>query len=357
MLRRALRTSPLTWLVVLIGTLWTLGALFLWVAEARSNPEYGTLGQSFWNIAVCLFSGLDSGAPQTGPGKVAVVALLVLSAGIVGIFTAEIASLLVERRLGRKKAMPGYSLRGHFVICNWNEKAIPMIHELHAEAVKNKYPVVVVSDKVDAAALPEEDDDACFHEVYLVKGDPAQEVMLRRANVPEAYSVIILANREDGELADAKSILTAMAVRSVCEGAGVEKTHVCVEGVSPRNVMHLRRAGADEIVSESDFGMMLLAQTALSHGLSTVYRNLLTVSEETNEIYAVQIPPEYVGKTFSELGEAVFRANVARDNPAILLGLRNGQGYRMNPKQPGKHIIGKGDLAVVVAFERPESLL
>ena len=211
-------------------------------------------------------------------------------------------------------------------------------------------------DKYGTCQLPEDGDLPEFQDVYLVKGDPASEVMLRRANVQFAYSAVVLADPADGNLADAKSILIAMAVRSVCSDAGVPKTYVCVEGVAPQNVDHLQRAGADEIVSASDFAMMLLSQSALSHGLGTVYRDLLTVSGETNEIYILPIPEDFIGKSFSELGAAMFQ-NRDPQNPVILIGAVRDGGILVNPQAEKLPAFSEGDKAVVIAFERPSSLV
>ena len=355
-LKRLFRRYPFLRLVLFIVILWAAGAVFLRFSEGANNPEFDSMPKAMWNIAVYLFSGLDSGIPQTGLGKIAVTVVLVLSLGVVAVLTGSIASFLVERRLGRRRKMPSYDLKGHIVICNWNDKGIPIIRELHAEIVKDRRPVVILSERADAGQLPEDGDLPEFQDVYLVKGDPASEVMLRRANVQFAYSAVVLADPADGNLADAKSILIAMAVRSVCSDAGVPKTYVCVEGVAPQNVDHLQRAGADEIVSASDFAMMLLSQSALSHGLGTVYRDLLTVSGETNEIYILPIPEDFIGKSFSELGAAMFR-NRDPQNPVILIGAVRDEGILVNPQAEKLPAFSEGDKAVVIAFERPSSLV
>ena len=355
-LRRLLRRYPFARIVAFILTLWVVAAVFLRLTEGAENAEFNSMPKAAWNIAVYLFSGLDSGVPQTTVGRVIVTIVLVLSLGVVAVFTGSIASFLVERRLGDRRRMPNHELSDHIVLCNWNDKGIPIIRELHAPIVQDRRPIVVISASENAADLPDEDDLPEFEDVYLVKGDAANEIILKRANVHDAHSVVVLADPAEGDLADAKSILICMAVGSACREAGAQKTHICVEGVSPQNVDHLRRAGADEIVAASDFAMMLLAQSTLFHGLSTVYRNLLTVSAESNEVYMVPVPDAFIGKTFAELGAAML-ANRDTDNPAILIGAVTERGITINPKPGVVAEFTEGDRAVVIAFERPQSLV
>jgi len=230
--RRLFKDYKIIRLVAIIFLIWLVGASILWITEGSSNQDFNSLPKSLWNIAVYLFSGLDSGVPSTVLGKIIVACILILSLGIVGIFTATIASMLIENRVGGKRKMPKYDLSDHIVICNWNEKGVSIIKEVHAKIVKHKRPVVIVSEQGEKIQFPDNDDLPEFENIYVINGDPANEIILKRANVQLAYSVIILADPEQGELGDAKSILVAMGVRSVCEELGVSKTYTAIEGLS-----------------------------------------------------------------------------------------------------------------------------
>lgn len=355
-IRKLLKEYKIVRLVLIIFCIWLLGASILWVTEGSGNKEFNSLPKSLWNIAVYLFSGLDSGVPETTFGKIIVALILIVSLGIVGIFTATIASMLIEHRIGGKRKMPKYDLKDHIVICNWNNKGLPLIKEVHAKIIKHKRPAVIVSEHGDTIQFPEHEDAPEFEDIYIINGDPANEIILKRANVHQAHTVVILADPTKGELADAKSILVCMGIRSVCEDAGVPKTYITVEGISPQNIEHLRRAGADEIISAGDFSTLLLAQSSLVHGLSKIYRNLLTISEETNEIYLIQVPKDYIGKKFSDLGAGIY-SNRDIKNPIILIGVKSGHRIMLNPKPADFEIFQKGDEAIVIAFERPHSLI
>jgi voltage-gated potassium channel len=355
-IRKLLKEYKIIRLVVLIFLIWLLGASILWVSEGTSNPEFNSLPKSLWNIAVYLFSGLDSGVPETAFGKVIVAVILIISLGIVGIFTATLASLIIEHRIGGKRKMPNYELKDHIVVCNWNDKGEPLIKEVHAKIVKDKRPIVIISEQGESIQFPEHEDAPEYEDIYVINGDPANEIILKRANVQHAYTTVILADPTQGELADAKSILIAMGIKSVCEELDVPKTYIAVEGISPQNIEHLRRAGADEIISAGDFSSLLLAQTSLVHGLSKVYQNLLTISEETNEIYLISVPEEYIGKKFSDLGAKVFSSRDS-ENPIIPIGVKSGNRVLLNPKSSDFDAFQEGDDLIIIAFEHPDKLI
>lgn len=340
-------------LIIFILIIWIIGSLFLWIFEHNGNPEdFGNVPKCFWNIAVYLFSGLDSGIPRTTAGRITVTLILVLSLGIIGIFTGTIASIFVERRIGGRRFMPPKNLKNHIVICNWNESVISIVRELRAKALEQKRPVVLISDEIDEKFFPELDELEEFKNVYLVKGDPANELNLKRAKIEDAFSCIILSQKSAGNYADAQSILVAMTIKQLCEDYKRSKVHIVTEAVDPKNFEHLRKVGCDEIVSAGDFALRLIAQSALTPGLSKVYTNLVTVSEETNEIYQLPVPPRYYGKTFEKLGADILKKRDI-ENPSILIGVKSKGKIMLNPKRKQFNTFEDGDEVFLVSFTYP----
>jgi voltage-gated potassium channel len=341
-------------LVLFVLGLWVLGAAVLRVVEGKENPEeFGNLPAAFWNIAVYLLSGLDTAMPRTLIGKGVVTVMLILGLGTVAVITGAIASILVERKIGRRKLMPSYELKKHIVICNWNDKGLSIIKELHADIVRQKRPIVIVSERLEDVDLPDKEDLPELEDVYLIKGDPTQEHTLKRANVPLAFSIIVLADPEQKQLADAKNVLVCMAIKGLCNHEGESVNNVMVEGVDPKNLAHLRRAGASEIVSEQDFSLKLLAQSALHPGLSVVYERLLTISAETNEVYLEPAPAPLVGKTFPEAARILEKTRDSA-NPVLLLGVVRDGEISLNPKPEAFDAFREGDSLVLIAWEQPE---
>ena len=316
-IRQVMTAVVLTWLV---------GATALHWAERGENPDFATWGDSLWGVWVVLFSGLDA-PPKTTAGRLVMMALLVIGVGLAGLFTASVASLLIERYL-RRRDVSTFEMENHLVICNWAPRGLELIREVHAKIIQDKRPVVIIHDTPDEIDLPDKGDEAAFSDVYIVKGDPTSEVVLRRAKVPKAHSVIVLVDDREGKHADGKSILTCIAVRNVCKGE--EQPNVSAECKNPNNRHHLKKAGADEIISSDELGLRLLARSALFHGMTRVYQELLTVGRDANEMFLLTVPEELVGKDFVEL-TMMFVRHRDDKRSCLLIGIQRGEEMHLNP--------------------------
>ncbi len=221
--------------------------------------------------------------------------VLVVGVALAGLFTASVASILIERSL-RSREVTNLEMSDHLVLCNWSPRALDWIREVHSGIVNDTRPVVIVHDNPDEVVLPDKEDDAAFNDVYIVKGDPANEVILRRAKVAQAHSVVILADDRQGEHADGKTIVCCIAVKGVCTLE--RQPNIVAECQDPKYRPHMRKSGADEIISAADFGLRLMARASLFHGMTRVYQELLSVRRDANEMYLVPVPGTLVGMDF-----------------------------------------------------------
>ena len=198
----ALRRNQVFRIVVAVIVVWVLGATGIHLAERGGNPPFDTWIESFWNVWILLFAGPDE-APRTAIGRLIAMALVGLGVGLAGLFTGSVASILVAENL-RRRDVSNFEMEDHLVLCNWSERGLPWIREVHSKIIQDKRPVVIIHDSPEAIDLPDKQDDAAFNDVYIVKGDPSNEVILRRARVPRAHSVVVLADDRQGEHADAR---------------------------------------------------------------------------------------------------------------------------------------------------------
>ncbi len=191
--------------------------------------------------------------------------------------------------------------------------------------------------------------------MYIVKGDPTNEVILRRARVSKAHSIVVLSDDRQGDHADGKTILTCIALQNLCKGSNA---NIAVECRNPANRHHLKKAGADEIISSDELGLRLLARTSLYHGMTQVYQELLSVGRDANEMYLIDVPRELVGRDFVELASLFLRYRNDKRS-CLLIGLQRGEEMILNPIGSEAGPLREGDQLVVLSrvFLNPEQSL
>src|SRR5262245_14463759 len=323
---------------------WLVGTGGIHVAEQGNNVNFDTWGESFFSVWVMLFSGLEN-PPKTYVGRFFAMVLLGTGVGLAGLFTGTVASVLVEHQL-RRRDVSSFEMDDHLVLCNWGPRGLAWIREVHSKIIQDKRPVVIIHDETEQIDLPDKQDDAAFNDVYIVKGDPTNEIILRRARVTTAHSVVVLVDERQGDYADGKSILTCIAIRDICRGG--QEPNVAVECRNPENRHRLLKAGADEIISSDELGLRLLARTAIYHGMTRVYQELLTVGRDANEMYLYPVPPELVGRDFVEISSMFLRYRDDKRS-CLLIGLQRGEDMILNPVGGEAGPVKSGDHLILLS--------
>jgi voltage-gated potassium channel len=335
-------------ILVAIVVIWIVSSTALHFTERGTNPAYETWGESLWNVWVTLFSGLNN-APNSRVGRVVVAAVLVVGVALAGLFTGSVASILVERSL-RRREMSNLEMSDHLVLCNWSPRALDWVREVHSGIVTEKRPVVIVHETPDEVVLPDKLDEAAFNDVYIVKGDPANEVILRRAKIAQAHSVVILSDERQEQHADGKTIVCCIAVKNVC--VQERQPNIVAECQDPKYRPHMRKAGADEVISAADFGLRLIARASLFHGMTRVYQELLSVRRDSNEMYLVPVPAQLVGKDFVAAAN-VFLPDRTNMKACLLIGFYRGEKMMLNPVDAEAGPLREGDELILLSQALP----
>ncbi len=206
-------------------------------------------------------------------------------------------------------------LNDHIVICNWNDMGEEIIHQLHAEVVGDPRAIVIITEHPEKVPMQEPSGASDpFHNVFVIPGDPTRDRILARASIELANTAIVLSDPEEGEHADTKSILIALAIEAI-----EPKVHTVVELLHSRSRMHFRHTQVDEVVCVDELAEKLLAQAALTHGLTEFYLRLLTATRDTNEVYVIDVPEGFVGRSFRDLERALIDYD---DEECILVGVQ-----------------------------------
>lgn len=350
------RSNPYVKLSLSFVIIFLLAGIGLYILEHAVNERCNNFFDALWLTTVFFFSGFEEFGPVTTGGKIISLFVFIIGAGIMVVVTAKIASIFIRHELKEVK-MPK-EIQKHIAICNWNDRGDRIIKELHSPQAEPETEIIVITPKdVNETELRK---SPAYKRVFFVKSDPTLHDVLRDSRVHLAKSVILLAD-EGSPDPDAKSALITLAVTKLSRED--EKPYIVVEVMNHRKTQHLKDAGADEVVCATDYGLGILAQCALHQKLSVVYDNLLTYSDESNEIYIVEgenFPKALVGKTFVEAAQLLY-SNRDPINPAILIGVRRNGRTILNPLETWSgHSEEKfekfveGDALIVLSYDPPD---
>lgn len=345
-------------ILVLLGVIWLLGSAAMYLLEGSKNSSFRSFGRSAIAILHYLFSGFETKYPITTAGHVVAILVLSLGVAVATLFTATVASLLIEHALNVRKLQAKPSLRlklkDHFLLIGWSERAERILRELRS-SILGRPPVVVVSrSRPEPRFLA----GRILRGIWSVVGDPGDPAVLQKADVQHARCALVLSDHQD-RAGDFEAVASAMAVEGLAP-----QVHSVVEVTRSENKEHLRHRNrwADEVVDSEDLSECLLSQAVITPGITHVYEELLSFGKESQEIYISPLPRQLEGLCFREAA----RRPTAGPRARIPIGYRDADGslhlnpgpdaaakpLRVPPKtaMPGRH--SSGDHLVYIARQQ-----
>ena len=165
-----------------------------------SGPE--SLADSFWYGIVTLSTvGYGDKFPVTTGGKITGFFLIVFTFTFLGALIGMVSDAVMEARRREELGMDGTKFKDHIVICGWTNIGRVSLQELLAT---EQQVVVITNDQDD---IPVIQDLGTKKQVYTVFGEYSNAVILERANIEEARTVIVAT----GE--DTKNLITALTIK------------------------------------------------------------------------------------------------------------------------------------------------
>lgn len=278
-----------------------LGALLELMLEGNgASGRIRGMGDALWYAIVTMTStGYGDVTPVTGAGRIVGALLMLSGLTVLSVVTATVASALVAKRIKEERGLDTLKLKDHLLICGWNPYAESVLDALFANGASSE--VVLVNELAEEAAAAV---IARQHgrEVRFVRGDPASEAVLQRANVRQARAAIVVvdSSRPGAASSDDRTLLVTLALKSLRP-----ELRVTAEALDVQSEPHLRRAGADDIVISGEFNGFLLSSAAVAPGISQVVRPLLSLSG--TELRRISVPSDLLGRTYGEVA-ATLRA-------------------------------------------------
>lgn len=288
----------------------------------------------WWSFVTITTVGYGDVTPLTLGGRITGVVVMVFGIGLLGMFTATVASIFVEGKLKQDRGLRHVSVVDHFLICGWSYEVREIVEEMRADRKVADKPIVLIADLHEK---PIEDD-----RTYFISGEVNNQ-NLEKANLAEASAVLIVSDdRLDAHTRDAKVVFNTLTVR-----AKRPDVYVCVEISDPKNAAHCKSAGADEIIVIGELSSNLLVQAALDHGITQVITELVS-NRFGSSLYKIAPPNTLVGLPFIEAME-----NLKRSHNVIPVAVESKAANRFMCNPQGDYRIGPEDRLVIIAEGRP----
>ncbi len=283
-----------------------LSATVVWLIEEKPGEGmFQSLFDGIWWAVVTLATvGYGDKFPITIAGRIAGIIAILSGIVITSLISGTVASIFVERRIREGKGLQELRLKNHILICGWNPNAASVLADLSLMEGGKGVPVVLIN-WMESEAFDAEKASFPGLDLRFVRGDFAQEAVLKRASAGNARACIVVPDSTGTNSlanADERTILCCLAIRSINS-----EIEVSAEILHPESEQHLSRAKVDNIVVGGEYSGFILSSASMSKGLPRAARKLLTAGQGPR-LKESALPSALVGKTFAE-ASAWFLAN------------------------------------------------
>ena len=330
----ALRVLAMSVAVLLYGT---TGFLYF---ELPENPALGWQDAIWYAVVTVTTVGYGDYYPASWGGRfVVAMPLMFFGIGLLGFVLSLAASALVEAKTKELHGMSDSRASGHLVIINFPGlgKLERLLEELISDPNFGKGREVVLVDE-DLSELPPE---LARRGVHFVRGNPARDQTLDRANLDQAPQAIVLAKRPGDPRCDDQNIAVTLAIE-----ARNRDVQTVVECVDAKTEELLRKAGCDSIVCTSRFDASFLSNELLNPGVQEVLQEL-TSNLRGEQIYVT----DYAGESSAAFSRV---ARACRGRGHLAIGVRSGEQTTLNLAPESK--VAPGDFVISIGPARLPSL-
>tara|TARA_Y100001970_G_scaffold291476_1_gene428742 strand:- start:102 stop:1208 length:1107 start_codon:yes stop_codon:yes gene_type:complete len=298
---------PISKIIILLLILWvtaTIGIQFLEDGDLKEIEN-----AFWWTIVTITTVGYGDYAPESFYGRILAIFLMLAGIGLVSTVTGSISSIFTTRKIMQGRGLGMTESSNHIVVCGWNENVEHLLSCMDQIVNENKDDIVLINDLTEDQLNSIK---ARFSNLNLnfVRGDHSSESTLNLAKLKEAKSLIVISDDSIPE-DDDKTILTTLTVKNL-----FPNLKVVAYVTERRKIPYLKRANADEVITDENFKSFLAATHIIEPGVPQAINQLLDVHSK-HRFKSEKIDENFIGKSFADL------FNHYKNNNLLCIGLYN----------------------------------
>lgn len=296
---RELFTSTASLLGIITFLVLVIIMLVIFISEQETNSKINTLFDAFWYTLVTITTvGYGDITPDSVPGRIAAMVLLIAGVALFGALSGKFASFLFDRQQKRDKGLLNMAkMKNHFLICGWKpnfERILAGILNANPEVPNEK---IVILNSAGQGEIDRIKSDSRFKGINYLHGDFTDEDTLLKAQIKTAERALILADLSENYSAlenDSRAVLAVITMKNLNP-----RIYCVAEIADSKFEKHLSLARCDEIILSSDYEQNLLVQASSGKGMSHILRELIARDSDAG-IVIESIPQEFVGKPYRD---------------------------------------------------------
>ncbi len=288
--------------------------------ENSSNDQFGDIMDGLW-WAIITFSttGYGDKVPMTSAGRIVAVLSIFLGIAATSALSGTLASIFVERNTRARRGLMDFpKLSDHLIVCGWKAHMRDILLDILEGSDLTDEKIVLISN-IESDTVEELKEIFDLKGLKFVRGDYFSEATLNRANVRRARKVLILADTFESSIVsetDSKTVMTVLTIKAISKDI-----YTTAELLDRKYESYLKHADCDEIIFTRDLSRKILSRSSIVNGMSHIIQDLISADEGGAALSTVNIPREYIGKTFGLYKEG-FRAF----EDTVLLGILENTG-------------------------------
>jgi voltage-gated potassium channel len=240
--------------VTYAGSVFIFGCIGIASFEIGNNPAFAHLGDvAYYVISTMSTVGFGDKTTITPGGRIITVLTIIMSLGLIALFSALMAALFIETKLREEMGMNPINTKNHILIIGWNMKGHNIIERLHNDPSFKNIEIVILAN-IESKPV---DDDAVFFVRYKNLLDTK---MLRKASAENAQKIIILANYDLKFGADTFTTTHCMLARKLNPTA-----QLVVEMLNINAREYFEIAGANSIIGVGELGGLMITEACLGN--------------------------------------------------------------------------------------------